>query len=84
MYSVEVDAQTQEIVVRTSNKKYFKRISLPDLAAVKVQLDNSKLSWSHANNTLAIEYVKPKEVVAVEAARLEEAKKLKPMIGGDS
>jgi hypothetical protein len=40
---VEVDAETQEIVVRTSNKKYYKRIAVPDLKICHETLNPKKL-----------------------------------------
>lgn len=34
-YSITVDQNTQQIVVATSNKKYFKRIDIPEMAALR-------------------------------------------------
>merc|ERR1719456_1791943 len=34
VYSVTIEEDKQQIVVRTSNKKYFKRIDLPDITRV--------------------------------------------------
>lgn len=52
----------QHIVIRTKNKKYFKRIALPDAARLRFQLDPSRLALSHALNTLLVTYEKPPEV----------------------
>lgn len=49
VYSVEID--NNQIVVRTSNKKYFKKIDLPD---VKTVLEKPKLTWTYQNQTLII------------------------------
>mmetsp|Transcript_79795 Transcript_79795/g.247924 ORF Transcript_79795/g.247924 Transcript_79795/m.247924 type:complete len:305 (-) Transcript_79795:67-981(-) len=73
VYSVTVDHDKQEIVVRTSNKKYYKRIAVPDLASLGLVLKDELLSWKHQHNTLIISYVKPAEVVAQEQKVLKEA-----------
>ena len=65
-YSVSLDAEPQQIVVRTTNKKYFKRITIDDLARSKIALDESLLSWSYENNTLVISYKKPPVVLKAE------------------
>ena len=72
VYSVTIDGN--QIVVRTSNKKYFKRIRIPDLDNIKCELTPTRLSWSHRNNTLVIKYEKPPELLEQEeAARSERA-----------
>ena len=52
----------QHIVIQTKNKKYFKRIALPDAARLGFRLDPSRLTPSHALNTLLVTYEKPPEV----------------------
>lgn len=37
-YSVEVDNEKQQIVIRTSNKKYFKRLDLTDMNRLRLKL----------------------------------------------
>lgn len=73
VYSVTVDHEKQQIVVRTSNKKYFKRIDVPDLGRLGLKLDDEKLSWKHQHNTLIISYARPPEVAAQEQKALQEA-----------
>eukprot|EP01112_Ceratiomyxa_fruticulosa_P015229 TRINITY_DN4456_c0_g1_i1.p1 TRINITY_DN4456_c0_g1~~TRINITY_DN4456_c0_g1_i1.p1 ORF type:complete len:121 (-),score=26.79 TRINITY_DN4456_c0_g1_i1:42-404(-) len=74
VYSVEIDPNEQKIVVRTSNKKYFKKIDLLDLTRVKIQLDSKELSWTYSNNTLVISYKKPPAILKLEAdAKVERA-----------
>jgi hypothetical protein len=60
-YTFDLDESNQEIILRTKNKKYYKKFNIPDL---KIGGDAGKLSlkflnWKHANNTLIISYVKP-------------------------
>ncbi|EPY33299.1 DPCD protein [Strigomonas culicis] len=55
-----------EIVVRTSNKKYFKRLEIPDMQRAKIPLDPANLSYDVKHNTLVIEYKKHLAVLAAE------------------
>jgi len=73
VYSITVDHEKQEIVVRTTNKKYFKRIGVPDCARLGLALKDEMLSWKHQHNTLIISYSKPSEVVADEQKLIREA-----------
>merc|ERR1712039_473065 len=66
VYSVSVDHEKQEVVVRTSNKKYYKRIAVPDLGSVGLKLTAESLTWKHQHNTLIISYVKPDQVIKKE------------------
>lgn len=75
VYSVTVDHDKQEIVVRTSNKKYYKRIEVPDLRRVGLKMHDNSLSWKHQHNTLIISYLRPREVVEQEQKALLEAEK---------
>mmetsp|Transcript_105473 Transcript_105473/g.183452 ORF Transcript_105473/g.183452 Transcript_105473/m.183452 type:complete len:292 (-) Transcript_105473:71-946(-) len=71
VYSVTIDQEKQQIVVRTSNKKYFKRIDVEDLRRVGAKLQDELLSWKHQHNTLIISYVRPSEVVQSERETLK-------------
>jgi hypothetical protein len=70
VYSVTIDHEKQQIVVRTSNKKYFKRIEVEDLARLNLKLRDESLSWKHQHNTLIISYVRPAEVIKAEQESL--------------
>ncbi|KAG9390169.1 Protein DPCD [Carpediemonas membranifera] len=66
-----VSAEDNMIVIRTSNKKYFKRIPLPDMERMKLSLNGNELaaSWDSAKGTTyRIRYRKPPQVLAIEAA----------------
>ncbi|XP_029056694.1 protein DPCD isoform X1 [Monodon monoceros] len=54
VYSVCVDQKERCVVVRTTNKKYYKKFSIPDLDRYQLPLDDSSLSFAHANCTLVI------------------------------
>eukprot|EP00694_Reclinomonas_americana_P006601 EC796990.1.p2 GENE.EC796990.1~~EC796990.1.p2 ORF type:complete len:207 (+),score=72.15 EC796990.1:39-659(+) len=65
-YQVTVDTQNDTIVVRTTNRKYFKRFDVPDLKRLNLSLSADELTWTYANNTLVISYEKPSEAVECE------------------
>ncbi|KAL1511496.1 hypothetical protein AB1Y20_006294 [Prymnesium parvum] len=65
-YSVSVDPNEQQLVIRTANKKYFKRITIEDMQRAHLSLEESALSWSHENNTLIVCYKKPEQILKME------------------
>lgn len=65
-YSVSMDQEKLQIVVRTTNKKFFKRIDVPDLQRIGCGLEEGALSVAHANNTLLLVYKKPRALIDVE------------------
>ncbi|XP_077311467.1 protein DPCD [Lithobates pipiens] len=83
VYSVTVDKTERSCIVRTTNKKYYKKFTIPDLDRCRLELNESALSFAHANNTLIITYQKPKEILAVEEELQEELKSLKANSEGD-
>eukprot|EP00291_Cryptomonas_curvata_P006635 CAMPEP_0172199744 /NCGR_PEP_ID=MMETSP1050-20130122/28873_1 /TAXON_ID=233186 /ORGANISM="Cryptomonas curvata, Strain CCAP979/52" /LENGTH=139 /DNA_ID=CAMNT_0012876831 /DNA_START=87 /DNA_END=503 /DNA_ORIENTATION=+ len=61
-YEVTADLERQEVVIRTKNKKYFKRLCVPDLRRAGAPLDEdlaARLSFAHANRTLVVSLPKP-------------------------
>lgn len=53
-FIVECDKTKQELVIKTLNKKYFKRFDIPDLKRLNIPLDESNLKVNFQNNTLVI------------------------------
>ena len=60
-YIIEVDHDKQQIVLKTTNKKYYKRIDIPDLKRLGLKIDESSIAWKYMNNTVIISYDKPAE-----------------------
>ena len=58
-----VTIENSEIVIRTSNKKYFKKLSIPDMRRMNLPLDEKSLSWKYAHNTLVLSYAKPDSIL---------------------
>ncbi|XP_040002819.1 protein DPCD [Xiphias gladius] len=83
VFSVFVEPSERCIVIKTSNKKYYKKFSIPDLDRSQVPFDCSAISFTHANNTLIVSYKKPKEILTLEQELLKELKKLKGTGEGD-
>ena len=69
-YQLSIDEEKQQVVLRTSNKKYFKRFCVPSLRRTGIDLEPSRLSLEHANATLTIRYAKPPGVLELEAKTL--------------
>ncbi|KAI5089926.1 protein DPCD, partial [Silurus meridionalis] len=82
-YEITVEPQERCCIIRTTNKKYYKKFNLPDLDRCQLPLESSALSFSHANNTLIISYKKPKEILGLEQELMRELKKLKGTNEGD-
>ncbi|XP_041641785.1 protein DPCD [Cheilinus undulatus] len=83
VFCVFVESSERCIIIKTSNKKYYKKFRITDLDRSQVPLDGSALSFTHANNTLIISYKKPKEILTLEQDLLKELKKLKGTNEGD-
>ena len=62
VYTILIDHAKQEIVLKTSNKKYYKRFDIPDMKRCGLQLEDSEVVWKYQNNTVIIGYDKPDKV----------------------
>ena len=76
-YSIEIDHNKQEVVLRTSNKKYYKRFDIPDMKRIGLKLEESDLVWKYQNNTVIIGYDKPEQVIELEKRKKEEITTMK-------
>ncbi|CAF2166005.1 unnamed protein product [Rotaria magnacalcarata] len=83
-YQLTIDKDKREFVLRTTSRKYFKRFSIADLDRLNLPLEETNLSYSHANNTLIICYKKPKAILDFEKQVHDELKKLNMKKEGDS
>ena len=62
-------------MLKTTNKKYYKRIDIPDLKRASLEIEESSVTWKYANNTVIIGYDKPDKVKETEAQMLQLAHK---------
>lgn len=53
VYSITAE-EDRTITVRTSNKKYFKKINVPDLERIDLKPEQERISFTHQYNTLII------------------------------
>ena len=53
-FMVELDKSKDDILIKTVNKKYYKRFDIPDMKRLKLTLDQSLLKINFQNNTLII------------------------------
>jgi hypothetical protein len=70
VYILEIDHTKQEIVVKTTVKKYYKRFDISDMKRLSLPLEESSLAWKFQNNTLLISYDKPEKVLELERKKL--------------
>nr|XP_034179697.1 protein DPCD [Osmia lignaria] len=82
VYSVTAE-DDGTITVRTSNKKYFKKLKVPDLERVGLKPEQERISFTHQHNTLIIVYKKPPALLEMEKKVLEEILQLKARKEGD-
>lgn len=74
-YQLTVDEDKQEIILRTTNKKYFKRFRIPALRRHQLQINKQFIAINHAHNTLVIRYKKPSQILQYEKLHKERIKK---------
>ena len=79
-FMVECDKDKQQIVIKTKNKKYYKRFNIPDLERLNIKLDENLMKVNFVNNTLIISYTKPKEVIESESEILGEIRRIRAEI----
>ena len=79
-FMVECDKDKQQIVIRTKNKKYYKRFNIPDLERLNIKLDEKLMKVNFMNNTLVISYTKPKEALDAESEILGEIRRIRAEI----
>ncbi|XP_034658837.1 protein DPCD [Drosophila subobscura] len=67
VYNVSASPEQRSIVVRTTNKKYYKVIPVPELDRCGTPPAQANLSVHHQFNTLIITYLKPAILCEMEA-----------------
>ena len=78
-YLLSLDHETQEIVIRTRNKKYYKRFKIAALSRLNERLkeDSSSLSmeYKEKEEMLVVIYKKPLKLLEVERLERENIEK---------
>ncbi|XP_033633540.1 protein DPCD-like [Asterias rubens] len=83
VYDVTIDKDNRCCIIRTSNKKYYKKFPLTDMDRAGLPLDPQALTVAHANNTLIVTYKKPAEILSMERQVQQELLKIKATRDGD-
>ncbi|XP_050449225.1 protein DPCD-like [Cataglyphis hispanica] len=76
VYSITAE-KDNTITVRTSNKKYFKKLRALDLERIGLKPEQERISFKHQYNTLIIMYKKPPELFDVEKKILSKILQIK-------
>ena len=79
-FMIDIDKDKDEIVIRTKNKKYYKRFNIPDLKRLNLNLNGNNLKVNFTNNVLVITYKKPIEVLNTEKEIIDEIRKIREEI----
>lgn len=79
----QLSCENGKIVVRTSNKKYFKRIDVPEMELLNLPLEQHLLTWTHAHNTLIISYQKPDQLLLAEREDMADLRRMHAQEDGD-
>ncbi|XP_068633891.1 protein DPCD [Battus philenor] len=77
-YSIKADSTNRCIVVSTTNKKYYKKLEVPELERLNIPVQQANIQASHNFNTLIIAYNKPTQLLEMEKDWFQELKKVKP------
>lgn len=70
-------------MLRTSNKKFYKKFDVPDLVRCGIPVDPEGFTLAHANSTLIITYPKPAAYLKIEAELKKQRDALKAASDGD-
>ncbi|KAI4480301.1 hypothetical protein M0804_010299 [Polistes exclamans] len=82
VYSVTVE-KDDTITIRTSNKKYFTKLKVPDLERIHLKPEQDRITYTHQYNTLIITYKKPPALLDLEKQILKEILSLKATNDGE-
>ncbi|KAJ8723423.1 hypothetical protein PYW08_003335 [Mythimna loreyi] len=78
-YSVSANNEERCIIIRTTNKKYFKRLQVPELDRLNLPLEQANIQCTHSFNTLIITYKKPQQLLEMDKEWYQELSKVKPI-----
>ncbi|XP_050348704.1 protein DPCD isoform X2 [Nymphalis io] len=78
-YSIKAQNGDKSIIISTSNKKYYKKLEVPELARLGLPIEQMNIDATHKYNTLIITYKKPQELLNMDKEWFEELNKIKPI-----
>eukprot|EP00039_Didymoeca_costata_P013498 m.205973 g.205973 ORF g.205973 m.205973 type:complete len:205 (+) comp15793_c0_seq10:413-1027(+) len=83
VYSISISEDKGQMILRTTNKKYYKKFTIPDMERAGLLLDPDAITMGHANNTLLISYNKPPKFLKFEFELEKLRDKMKASEEGD-
>ena len=72
VYQLAVDEAKEHLILRTTNKKYFKKWAIPALRRLGLKVEAKALAASFSPGTLLVKYAKPPAVLEAESKRRKE------------
>ena len=72
VYQLSIDDTKEHIQLKTTNKKYFRRWSVPSLRRLGLPLEPKALSADFVSGVMIVRYIKPVVLLEAEAARKKE------------
>ncbi|XP_050679025.1 protein DPCD [Leptidea sinapis] len=78
-YCIKANNDDKCIIVSTTNKKYYKKLQVPELKRLGLNVDQANIQSSHKFNTLIIMYKKPQQLLDMEMEWFKEVEKVKPI-----
>ncbi|CAG9562451.1 unnamed protein product [Danaus chrysippus] len=78
-YSIKANNEDKCIIISTSNKKYYKKLEVPELYRLGLPIEQGNIDATHKYNTLIITYKKPQPLLDMDRDLYEEISKIKPM-----
>ncbi|CAG4930432.1 unnamed protein product [Colias eurytheme] len=76
-YGLKANNDEKCIVVSTTNKKYYKKLFIPELTRLGLNVEQANIQSSHKYNTLIVMYKKPQQLIDMEKEWYEELNNVK-------
>jgi protein DPCD len=77
VYAISLSEDKNQLIIRTSNRKYFKKISVPDLQRIGEVIDPRGITWDYSSQTLVLRLMKSANVREKEAERMRQLNAVK-------
>ncbi|XP_047509354.1 protein DPCD [Pieris napi] len=78
-YCIKANNEDKFIILSTTNKKYYKKLQIPELTRLGLSIEQANIQSSHKYNTLIIMYKKPQQLLDMEKDWYQELDKVKPV-----
>ncbi|CAK1555398.1 unnamed protein product [Leptosia nina] len=78
-YCIKANNEEKCVIISTTNKKYYKKLPIPELTRLGLNIEQANIQSSHKYNTLIVMYKKPQQLLDMEKEWYEELNKVKPV-----